>query len=161
MTSQFLSLAVNRNKTFLDRLIFDKKNVPTVQLSRRDQIIQTEWTMSTQVLLHLWEIWSRRQIDEFTACLTKCFPHYYSPVSDPMVIAVDPLFQPWVGPPLYIFSPTPLILHVPLVLRKQSRWHAEVVLSAQGTRRLLSTLWLMTRPGTEIIQLPPRDDIIA
>ena len=162
LTTQFFSLAADLDMTFLCRHIPGKKNVLADQLSRRDQVIQTEWTRSAQVLEDLWEIWPPPQIDAFATCLSKSLPDYYSPVPDPQALAVDALAQSWEGPPLYMFPPTPLL---PIVLRRLlSRPHAEVVLIVPRNPQapwFPLLLRLIDRPGTEVIKLPPRDDLIA
>ena len=161
-TYQFFQLAASINMTFFCRHIPGKKNILADQLSRRDQVIQTEWMLSAQVLEQLWQRWSRPLIDAFATCLTRRLPDYYSPVPDPQARAIDALSVSWEGPPLYMFPPTPL-LHI--VLRKLlSHPHAEVILIFPRNPQapwFPLLLRLLNRPGAQLVQLPPRDDLIA
>ena len=162
LTYQFFALTAELEMTFLCRHVPGRKNILADQLSRADQVIHTEWTMSAEVLEDLWRMWPRPQVDAFATCLNHRLPMYFSPVPDPRAVAVDALAQPWDGPSLYLFPPTPLL---PRVLRKLQRLpHAQVVLIFP--KNTLAPWYpllveLSRVPGAEVIRLPPREDLMV
>ena len=56
LTYQFFALIAKIKMTFLCRHIPGRRNVLADQLSRADQVIQTEWTISAEVLDQLWQL---------------------------------------------------------------------------------------------------------
>lgn len=162
LTYQFFALAEKLNLSFLCRHVPGRKNVLADALSRRNQVIHTEWTLSSQVLNTLWERWPRPQVDAFATCLNHRLPQYFSPVVDPKALGVDGLSQNWQNRSLYMFPPDPLL---PLVIRKLLKDpHGEVFLVfplntlAPWYPKLLT---LTERPGAELLRLPPRDDLVS
>ena len=73
------------------RHILGRLNVITDQLSRRGQIIQTEWSLHQEVFNLLILTWHRPQVDIFPTRYNFKLAQYVSPVPDPNAWAVDAL----------------------------------------------------------------------
>ena len=86
---------------------------------------------------HSVEAMATAQVDTFATCLNHRLPQYFSPVVDLKVLGMDRLSQNWQNLSLYRFPPGPL-----------TPWYPKLLKLAQ-------------RPGTEILQLPQRDDLVA
>ena len=99
------------------RHIPGKRNVLADLLSRRDQVVHTEWTLSQEAFAWLYHQVPHPTLDAFANCLNHQLDRYWSPVQDPQAVAVDAMTQDWSQEQLYMFPPTPLI---PAVLRKLS-----------------------------------------
>ena len=66
-------------------------NVIAEKLSRHNQVIQTEWSISQQVFNVLCSRWARPQVDLFATQFNHKLPTFVSPVPDPTAWAVDAL----------------------------------------------------------------------
>lgn len=84
-------------------------NVIADQLSRRHQIIQTEWCMSDMVLDALWKLWGRPHVDLFATAENAKLPVYVSPLPDPQAWREDALSFSWANLWVYAFPPIPLL----------------------------------------------------
>ena len=73
------------------RHIPGRLNVIADKLSRHNQVIQTEWSLSPQVFHLLCSKWARPQIDLFATRFNHRLPKFVSPVPDPAAWAVDVL----------------------------------------------------------------------
>jgi ribonuclease HI len=102
-------------------------NVVADRLSRKHQILKSEWTINNDVLLQIWKIWDRPMIDLFATNLNHRLPLYYSPTPDDQSLGRDAMVQNWGRHLLYAFPPTALIRSV---LNKISEDLAEVILIA-------------------------------
>ena len=96
------------------------KNTVADSLSRRGQVLPTEWTIHPEVCKEIWKWWGQPMIDLFATSLTKRLPLYFAPHSDPMAIGVDAMLQSWCNLEAYAFPPFALIRKV-LNKFKQSR----------------------------------------
>eukprot|EP00745_Piridium_sociabile_P036950 TRINITY_DN667_c0_g1_i2.p3 TRINITY_DN667_c0_g1~~TRINITY_DN667_c0_g1_i2.p3 ORF type:complete len:627 (-),score=58.98 TRINITY_DN667_c0_g1_i2:6471-8351(-) len=92
-----------------------KLNVLADQLSRKDQILPTEWTIATASLQPVWKIWGKPHIDLFATKYSSRLPLYVSPMRDPEAVARNAFSIPWQGRVAYAYPPTSLI---PRVLEK-------------------------------------------
>jgi len=90
-------------------------NVVADRLSRRGQILQTEWSLSPQVFHQLCKIRSKPMIDLFATSLNRKLELYVSPFPDQNAIGVDAMSLDWTGKELYAYPPTKMIT---VVLRK-------------------------------------------
>ena len=77
------------------RHIPGRLNVIADKLSRHNQVIQTEWSLSQQVFNLLCSRWARPQVDLFATRFNHKLPQFVSPVPDPAAWAVDALRLPW------------------------------------------------------------------
>ena len=84
-------------------------------LSRRNQVIPTEWMIHKSVMAAIINTWEKPHIDLFATRLNAQLPIFMSPVVDTMALAVDALSQSWKGITGYAFPPFALI---PKVLNK-------------------------------------------
>ena len=74
-------------------------------LSRRDQVIGTEWCLHPQVARDLLRRWGSPSIDMFATSLNAKLPLYCSLVPDPQAVFEDSFHHPWDGLDVYAFPP--------------------------------------------------------
>ena len=160
LTTQLFKLASRLNLTLHGRHIPGRKNVLADQLSRAGQVAPTEWTLHQEVLTELWTKWPRPQVDAFATSLNTRLPLYFSPVPDDQALAVDAMSQDWSLWDLHMFPPFPLL---PAVVRKLHRPHANVTLIVpwnSGASWFPGLLQLLALPGTDVQELPLREDLL-
>ena len=102
-------------------------NVKADWLSRKSQIIGSEWSLHPQVAQAIWSLWGQPHIDLFATRDNHKLPTFVSPFPDPMAWASDALAIKWDGMWAYAFPPIQLI---PRVLRKVREEQVELVLVA-------------------------------
>ena len=90
-------------------------------LSRRGQVVGTEWSLHPQVARSLLRAWGNPSIDLFAMCLNAKLTLYCSLVPDPQAIFEDAFRHPWDDLDLYAFPPFPLIGRVIAHVRESSR----------------------------------------
>ena len=100
-------------------------NVIADKLSRHNQVIQTEWSLSQQVFNLLFSKWAQPQVDLFATRFNHKLPQFVSLVPDLTAWAVDALSLPWGNLDVYAFPPVSL---VPQVVAK---------MIDQGCRRMI------------------------
>ena len=84
-------------------------NVIPDKLSRHNQVIQTEWSLSQQVFNLLCLKWARPHVDLFATRFNHKLPKFVSPVPDATAWAVDALSLPWESLDAYAFPPVSLL----------------------------------------------------
>jgi hypothetical protein len=94
------------------RHIPGRLNVLADSLSRKKQIIPTEWSLHPSMVQALWSIWDRPMIDLFATKYNAKLPTYVSPVPDQEAWAVDALSLDWTGMYAYAYPPTAIISEV-------------------------------------------------
>ena len=99
------------------RHIPGRLNVIADKLSRHNQVIQTEWSLSQQVFTLLCSRWTQPQVDLFATWFNHKLPQFVSPVPDPTAWAVDALSLHWDQLEAYAFPPVSLIPQVISKLR--------------------------------------------
>ena len=77
------------------RYLPGENNVLADVLSRRGQVVGTEWSLHPQVARSLLRAWGNPSIDLFATCLNAKLPLYCSLVSDPQAIFEDAFRHPW------------------------------------------------------------------
>ena len=87
------------------RRIPGRLNVIADKLSRHNQVIQTEWSLSQQVFNRLCSKWVQPRVDLFATRFNHKLPRFVSPVPDPTAWAVDALSLPWENLDAYAFPP--------------------------------------------------------
>ena len=85
-------------------------NVIADQLSRRNQILPTEWSLLPRIFQALTRIWPRPHVDLFATRFNTKLPTFVSPIPDPLAYDVDALSMNWTNIYAYAFPPT-AILH--------------------------------------------------
>ena len=118
-----ICLWAEQNKVrLLVRYIPGCRNILADSLSRKDQIISTEWTLHPQVLQNLWKCWHKPMVDLFATSLNHKLPIYISPVLDNQAWAVDALSVSWTNIDCYAYPPIPMVQRVLLkVIADQSQ----------------------------------------
>lgn len=109
---QILLWCFQQNILLSVQFIPGKLNSLADLLSRRDQILPTEWTISHKALLPLWSHWFTPLVDLFATRYSKRLPLYVSPFHDPMAFGKDAFALPWSGLQAYAYPPTALVTRV-------------------------------------------------
>ena len=99
-----------RGITLQARHIPGRLNVIVDKLSRHDQVIQTEWSLSQQVFNLLCWKWAQPHVDLFATRFK--LPKFVSPVPDQTAWAVDALNLTWINLDAYAFPPVSLLNQV-------------------------------------------------
>ena len=115
LAKQILLWTHKNNISILVSHIAGKKNVFADLLSRRDKILQTEWSLLPSVTREIFLRWQTPQIDMFASEHNHKLPIYVSPVPDHKAWTTDAMTLTWQNLYLYAFPPIPLL---PKVLDK-------------------------------------------
>ena len=107
-----LQWAEDNSVTILTRFVRGETNVVADCLSRRNQVVSTEWVLHHQVCSHLWKLWGSPLVDLFATRLNHRLPSFVSPFPDPMAVATDAFLFPWDHKELYAFPPFHVIRKV-------------------------------------------------
>ena len=103
------------------RCLPGQANVLADLLSRRGQVVGTEWSLHPQVARSLLRVWDNPSIDLFATSLNAKLPLYCSLILDPQAVFEDAFRRPWDDLDLYSFPPFPLIGRVIVHVRESSR----------------------------------------
>ena len=103
------------------RYLPGESNVLADILSHRGQVVETEWSLHSQVARSLLHVWGNPSIDLFATCLSAKLPLYCSLVPDPQAVFQDAFCHPWDDLDLYVFPPFPLVGRVTARIRESSR----------------------------------------
>ena len=117
LTSRLLRLDVHLDARYLP----GENNVLADVLSRRGQVVGTEWSLHPQVARSLLRVWVNPSIDLFATCLNAKLPLYCSLVPDPQAVFEDAFRHPWDDLDLYAFPPFPLVGRVIARVQESSR----------------------------------------
>ena len=93
LVEELILWAEEKEITLIPKFIEGKKNTVADTLSRKGQIVTTEWTLNIQVCQSLWKTGGCPLVDLFATVLTKRLPNYFSPHLDPSAIGIDALLQ--------------------------------------------------------------------
>ena len=96
----------------LTQFVRGSSNVLADCLSRRSQVISTEWTLHQDVCNLLWKLWGYPTVDLFATRLNFRLPNFVSPFLDPLAIGTDAFLYNWDHQDLYAFPPFPLVRKV-------------------------------------------------
>ena len=113
------------------RYLPGESNVLADVLSRRGQVVGTEWFLHPQVARALLRAWGNPSIDLFATCLNAKLPLYCSLVPDPQAVFEDAFRHPWDDLDLYAFPPFALV----------GRVIARVQQSLRVAMTLVAPLW--------------------
>ena len=103
------------------RYLPGESNVLADVLSRRGQVVGTEWSLHPQVARALLHTWGNPSIDLFATCLNAKLPLYCSLVPDPQAVFEDAFRHPWDDLDLYAFPPFALVGRVIARVQQSSR----------------------------------------
>ena len=87
-------------------------NVIAFKLSRHNQLIQTEWSLSQHVFNLLCSRWAQPQVDLFATWFNNKLPKFVSPVPNQTAWAVDAMSLSWENLDVYAFPPVALLNQV-------------------------------------------------
>ena len=121
------SLASKLAITLHVRHIPGSLNVIADRLSRKGQLMQTEWSLHPQVFKSICKTYFTPMIDVFATAENTKLPIYVSPVPDERAYAVDAISFSWINLSLYMFPPTKLLSRV---IRKLASEPCNVLLIA-------------------------------
>lgn len=108
-------------------------NVLADRLSRRHQIIQTEWSLSQSIADRIWKVWGRPHVDMFATRENSKLPTFVSPFQDNQAWRTDALSFSWTGMWMYLYPPIPL-LHEVLLQIAQTQCEAILIAPAWPTQ---------------------------
>ena len=115
-------------------------NVIADSLSRKDKIIQTEWSLHPQIFSLICIVWHKPM---FATKLNHKLPIYVSPVPDSNAVNIDALNISWEGLDGYAFCPVTLI---PKVIQKMYTYRCRMIVVAPGWPRML---WFLVNLSTK------------
>ena len=156
---RLLSWCYPRGIILRARHIPGRLNVIADKLSRHNQVIQTEWSLSQQVFNLLCSIWDRPQIDLFATRFNHKLPQFVSPVPDPAAWAVDALSLPWENFDVYAFPPVSLIPQV--ISKMMDQGCRRMILIAPGWPKM-PWFWDLVNLSVQIpLSLPLIKDLVT
>ena len=118
-----------RGMTLVPRYLPGYLNVLADHLSRRGQILKTEWSLNQTVADRMFRAWGRPFVDLFALGKNTKLAIYVSPIREEASWKVDSLVQNWDGLYAYAYPPTSLIR---TCLNKVRTENVEIVLIAPG-----------------------------
>ena len=149
------------------RYLPGESNVLADVLSRRGQVVGTEWFLHPQVARALLRAWGNPSIDLFATCLNAKLPLYCSLVPDPQAVFEDAFRHPWDDLDLYVFPPFALVGRVIARVQESSRVAMTLVaplwpekerddsgrtsLAREGVVRRLAASTNPTTPGSTLL----------
>ena len=89
------------------------------QLSRKNQVLPTEWTLDPAVIQYISLLWEKPNIDLFATRWNRQLPLFVSPVLDHQAYATDALSLAWDGLVAFAFPPFSLVPKVLDKIRKE------------------------------------------
>ena len=154
LTSRLLRWAESFDVHLEARYLPGESNVLADVLSRRGQVVGTEWSLHPQVARALLRAWGNPSIDLFATCLNAKLPLYCSLVPDPQAVFEDAFRHPWDDLDLYAFPPFALVGRVIARVQQSSRVAMTLVaplLAREGVVRRLAASSDPTTPGSSLL----------
>ena len=152
LTSRLLRWTESFDVHLEARYLPGESNVLADVLSRRGQVVGTEWSLHPQVARALLRAWGNPSIDLFATCLNAKLPLYCSLVPDPQAVFEDAFRHPWDGLDLYAFPPFALVGRVIARVQQSSRVAMTLVAPlARGVVRRLAASTDPTTPGSSLL----------
>ena len=135
------------------RYLPGESNVLADVLSRRGQVVGTEWSLHPQVARALLCAWGYPSIDLFATCLKAKLPLYCSLVPDPQAVFEDAFHHPWDDLDLYVFPPFALVGRVIARIQQSSRvaMTGRASLAREGVVRRHAASTDSTTPGSALL----------
>ena len=112
LSYDLFKLLEQRDITLQARHIPGRLNRLADLLSRKDSVVNTEWTLSHNVTNLIWEVWGRPMIDLMATHLNNRLPTFVSPFPHDLAYAVDAMSFTWQGMDAYLFPPWSMIASV-------------------------------------------------
>jgi len=130
LASQLCLWAEQHSMTLVPRHLPGHLNVVADQLSRRDQIISSEWSLNQSIVDMVFKTWGRPHVDLFALSSNRKLPTYFSPIWEKECWKVDCLVHSWEGMYAYAYPPT-----------TQIRPALNKILSEGATVVMIAPLW--------------------
>jgi hypothetical protein len=108
-TNSLFSLLIQKDWHLRARHIAGKLNVLADQLSRSDQILPGEWSLSPQTLQPVFDRWGHPLVDLCATAENKKCPTFVSPYPHPRALAVDALSLEFQDLEAYVYPPYQLV----------------------------------------------------
>ena len=128
------------------RYLPGQDNVLADVLSRRGQVVGTEWSLHPQVARSLFRVWGNPSIDLFATCINAKLSLCCSLVPDPQAVFEDAFRHPWDDLDLYAFPPFPLVGRVIARVRESSLVTMTLVAPLWPEEWFTGILLLLTQP---------------
>ena len=129
------------------RYLPGQSNVLADILSRRGQVIGTEWSLHPVVARALLRHWGAPSLDLFATSLNAKLPRYCSLVPDPQAAFEDAFAHPWDDLDVYAFPPFALLSRVIARVRESSRLEMTLVAPLWPAKEWFADLLLLlTQP---------------
>ena len=128
-TYLLFELLQERNWSLRASYLPGAKNVIADALSRKDQVIPSEWSLHPQIVKRIFQVWHTPMIDLFATKRNAKLPTYVSPVPDPEAWAEDALSLNWKGLIAYAYPPPAIMTKV---LEKILQEECQVILIASA-----------------------------
>jgi len=138
VTQELFSWADDHQIILSAQHIPGRLNVLADLLSRRHQVIHTEWSLCPQVASQIWRLWGQPHLDLFATAANAKLPTFVSPYPDPRAWDTDALSLSWRGMWAYAFPPFSLLNEI---LSKVQQEPCDLVLVAPAW---LSQPWFST-----------------
>ena len=154
LTSRLLRWTESFDVHLEARYLPGESNVLADVLSRRGQVVGTEWSLHPQVARALLRTWGNPSIDLFATCLNAKLPLYCSLVPDPQAVFEDAFRHPWDDLDLYAFPPFALVGRVIARVQQSSRGRDDsgrTSLAREGVVRRLAASTDPTTPGSSLL----------
>ena len=154
LTSRLLRWTESFDVHLEARYLPGESNVLADVLSRRGQVVGTEWSLHPQVARALLRTWGNPSIDLFATCLNAKLPLYCSLVPDPQAVFEDAFRHPWDDLDLYAFPPFALVGRVIARVQQSSRVAMTLVAplwTREGVVRRLAASSDSTTPGSTLL----------
>ncbi len=119
LTYDLFHLLDQRRLTVRARHIPGRLNRLADLLSRPDQVVNTEWTLSYSVVQLLWSLWGRPTVDLMATYLNNRLPTFVSPFPHELAHQVDAMSFTWDRLDAYLFPPWSMIRPVLLKLKHE------------------------------------------
>ena len=156
-TYALFDLLVKGGWTLRARHLPGVKNVIADALSRRNQVIPSEWSLLPSVVKRIFHVWGSPNVDLFATHLNTKLPVYVSPLPDEVAWKVDALSISWEGLDAYAYPPAPLIGKV---LEKIQAHHCRVILIASAWPAQPWFPQLLDLLTDHPFRLPPTDSLL-
>ena len=121
--------AEKRGMTLVPHPLPGHLNVLADHLSRRGQILKTEWSLNQTISDRIFRAWGRPFVDLFALGENTKLATYISAIQEEMAWKVDSLVQNWDGLYAYAYPPTSLMRACLNKVRTES---VEIILIAPG-----------------------------
>ena len=145
--------------TLVTQFVKGSLNVMADTLSRRNQVLPTEWCLKLEVCQALWKVWGTPSLDLFATRWNTRLPRFCSPMRDPLAIATDAFLTSWDNLLVYAFPPYALVRKV--LLKVEASHNCRMILIAPWwpQREWLPDLYRLSIEPP--LLLPLQDDLLS